>query len=49
MTALALVTPYPSDVTTLVAHEPPLIPVLPAAQAAVPGQAPPSSCAAWSS
>ena len=27
--ALALVTAYPDDVTTLVAHEPPLIPVLP--------------------
>ena len=29
VTALALVTAYPDDVTTLVAHEPPLIPVLP--------------------
>jgi pimeloyl-ACP methyl ester carboxylesterase len=34
VTALALVTAYPNDVTTLVAHEPPLIPVLPDAQAA---------------
>ncbi|MFF4762087.1 alpha/beta fold hydrolase [Streptomyces sp. NPDC001292] len=33
-TALALVAAYPDDVTTLVAHEPPLIPVLPDAQAA---------------
>jgi pimeloyl-ACP methyl ester carboxylesterase len=33
-TALALVTAYPDDVTTLVAHEPPLIPVLPDAAAA---------------
>jgi pimeloyl-ACP methyl ester carboxylesterase len=32
--ALALVTAYPDDVTTLVAHEPPLIPVLPDAAAA---------------
>jgi pimeloyl-ACP methyl ester carboxylesterase len=29
VTALALVAAYPNDVTTLVAHEPPLIPVLP--------------------
>lgn len=29
VTALALVAAYPKDVTTLVAHEPPLIPVLP--------------------
>src|SRR5437763_1342633 len=29
VTALALVAAYPDDVTTLVAHEPPLIPVLP--------------------
>ena len=29
VTAFALVTAYPDDVTTLVAHEPPLIPVLP--------------------
>jgi pimeloyl-ACP methyl ester carboxylesterase len=34
VTALALVTAYPDDVITLVAHEPPLIPVLPDAQAA---------------
>jgi len=34
VTALALVTAYPNDVTTLVAHEPPLIPVLPDAEAA---------------
>lgn len=33
-TALALVAVYPDDVITLVAHEPPLIPVLPDAQAA---------------
>ena len=33
-TAFALVTAYPVDVTTLVAHEPPLIPVLPDAAAA---------------
>jgi pimeloyl-ACP methyl ester carboxylesterase len=33
VTALALVTAYPDDVITLVAHEPPLIPVLPDAQA----------------
>jgi pimeloyl-ACP methyl ester carboxylesterase len=32
--ALALVAAYPDDVTTLVAHEPPLIPVLPDARAA---------------
>ncbi|MEU4652225.1 alpha/beta fold hydrolase [Nocardia fluminea] len=32
--ALALVTEFPADVTTLVAHEPPLIPVLPDAAAA---------------
>ena len=32
--ALALVAAYPTDVTTLVAHEPPLIPVLPDAAAA---------------
>jgi hypothetical protein len=31
---LALVAAYPNDVTTLVAHEPPLIPVLPDAEAA---------------
>jgi pimeloyl-ACP methyl ester carboxylesterase len=34
VTALALVATYPNDVTTLVAHEPPLIPVLPDARAA---------------
>src|SRR3954452_20729612 len=34
VTALALVAAYPDDVTTLVAHEPPLIPVLPDAAAA---------------
>jgi len=34
VTALALVAAYPNDLTTLVAHEPPLIPVLPDAQAA---------------
>lgn len=34
VTALALVAAYPGDVTTLVAHEPPLIPVLPDARAA---------------
>src|SRR2546426_4637579 len=34
VTALALVAAYPSDVTTLVAHEPPIIPVLPDAEAA---------------
>jgi pimeloyl-ACP methyl ester carboxylesterase len=34
VTALALVTAYPDDVTTLVAHEPPLIPVLPDAEGA---------------
>src|SRR5947208_4836985 len=34
VTALALVTAYPDDVTILVAHEPPLIPVLPDAAAA---------------
>jgi pimeloyl-ACP methyl ester carboxylesterase len=34
VTALALVVAYPDDVTTLVAHEPPLIPVLPDAAAA---------------
>ncbi|MBF8184176.1 alpha/beta hydrolase [Nonomuraea sp. K274] len=34
VTALALVAAYPNDVVTLVAHEPPLIPVLPDAQAA---------------
>jgi pimeloyl-ACP methyl ester carboxylesterase len=34
VTALALVAQYPNDVTTLVAHEPPLISVLPDAKAA---------------
>src|SRR5436190_21224514 len=34
VTALALVAAYPNDVTTLGAHEPPLIPVLPDAAAA---------------
>jgi pimeloyl-ACP methyl ester carboxylesterase len=34
VTALALVAAYPNDVTTLVAHEPPLVPVLPDAAAA---------------
>jgi len=34
VTALALVAEYPDDVTTLVAHEPPLLPVLPDAEAA---------------
>src|SRR4051794_9169016 len=34
VTALALVAAYPTDVVTLVAHEPPLIPVLPDAEAA---------------
>jgi pimeloyl-ACP methyl ester carboxylesterase len=34
VTALALVVAHPSDVTTLVAHEPPIIPVLPDAEAA---------------
>jgi pimeloyl-ACP methyl ester carboxylesterase len=34
VTALALVAAYPNDVSTLVAHEPPLIPVLPDAELA---------------
>ncbi len=34
VTALALVAAHPTDVTALVAHEPPLIPVLPDAEAA---------------
>jgi pimeloyl-ACP methyl ester carboxylesterase len=34
VTALALVAAYPNDVTILVAHEPPLVPVLPDAEAA---------------
>jgi pimeloyl-ACP methyl ester carboxylesterase len=39
VTALALVAAHPEDVTTLVAHEPPLIPVLPDAAAAQRAQA----------
>jgi pimeloyl-ACP methyl ester carboxylesterase len=39
VTALALVAAYPDDVTVLVAHEPPLIPVLPDAKAAERAQA----------
>jgi pimeloyl-ACP methyl ester carboxylesterase len=39
VTALALVAGYPHDVSTLVAHEPPLIPVLPDAVAAARAQA----------
>ena len=39
VTALALVAAYPDDVTTLVAHEPPLIPGLPDADAAERAQA----------
>src|SRR5689334_9365535 len=39
VTALALVAAYPDDVVTLVAHEPPLIPVLPDADAAKRAQA----------
>ena len=39
VTALALVAAYPEDVATLVAHEPPLIPVLPDAAAAERAQA----------
>lgn len=35
VTALALVTAHPEDVLTLVAHEPPMIPVLPDADAAM--------------
>src|SRR5215475_2958401 len=38
VTALALVAAHPNDVTTLVAHEPPLIPVLPDADAAARAQ-----------
>src|ERR1700681_1481475 len=34
VTALALVAAYPNDLTTLVAHEPPMTPVLPDAEAA---------------
>jgi pimeloyl-ACP methyl ester carboxylesterase len=39
VTALALVTAHPDDLTTLVAHEPPIIPVLPDAEAAERAQA----------
>ena len=39
VTALALVAAHPGDVTTLVAHEPPLVPVLPDAAAAERAQA----------
>jgi pimeloyl-ACP methyl ester carboxylesterase len=39
VTALALVTAHPDDVTTLVAHEPPILGVLPDAAAAVRAQA----------
>jgi pimeloyl-ACP methyl ester carboxylesterase len=39
VTALALVAAYPTDVTTLVAHEPPLVLVLPDAEAAQRAQA----------
>src|SRR5215470_5993428 len=39
VTALALVAAHPADVATLVAHEPPLIPVLPDAEAAQRAQA----------
>ncbi|MGV9386813.1 alpha/beta fold hydrolase [Nonomuraea sp. NPDC003707] len=39
VTAFALVTAYPDDITTLVAHEPPLIPTLPDAPAAERAQA----------
>ena len=39
VTALALVAAHPGDVTTLVAHEPPMIPVLPDAAAAERAQA----------
>jgi pimeloyl-ACP methyl ester carboxylesterase len=39
VTALALVTAHPDDVVTLVAHEPPLIPMLPDAEAAARAQA----------
>jgi pimeloyl-ACP methyl ester carboxylesterase len=38
VTALALVAAYPNDVTTLVAHEPPLLEVLPDVEAAVRAQ-----------
>src|SRR5690242_2465584 len=39
VTALALVAAHPNDVVTLVAHEPPIIPVLPDAEAAARAQA----------
>ncbi|MFF0612707.1 alpha/beta fold hydrolase [Nocardia tengchongensis] len=39
VTALALVTAHPGDVATLVAHEPPILSVLPDADAAARGQA----------
>src|SRR3954465_14592804 len=39
VTALALVAAHPGDVVTLVAHEPPIIPVLPDAEAAERAQA----------
>src|SRR5690349_15846792 len=39
VTALALVAAHPGDVVTLVAHEPPIIPVLPDAEAAKRAQA----------
>src|SRR6516164_4579313 len=39
VTALALVAAYPEDVVTLVAHEPPVIPVLPDSAAAERAQA----------
>jgi pimeloyl-ACP methyl ester carboxylesterase len=39
VTALALVAAHPDDVVTLVAHEPPIIPVLPDAEAAARAQA----------
>jgi pimeloyl-ACP methyl ester carboxylesterase len=38
VTALALVTAHPDDVTTLVAHEPPLLTILPDAEAALRAQ-----------
>jgi pimeloyl-ACP methyl ester carboxylesterase len=39
VTALALVTAHPGDIATLVAHEPPIIPLLPDAEAAARAQA----------
>lgn len=39
VTALALVTAHPADIATLVAHEPPILSVLPDADAAARGQA----------